>query len=320
MEVLFTAAGSIGSRHIKNLTEVCKQKDIPLEIDVLRKSSRQLPLEILCLIRNELQEIPFAKKYDVGFITSETNLHYKDILALKKQCHHLFIEKPILDNIGYDLKTLLPQGDSVYYVACPIRFSRYFAETKKQVDANDVYCARMIFSSYMPNWQKGRDYRKSFRCFSERGGGVDIDSLHEIDMMTALFGFPKQVQRVAGKYSNLEMEAPDLSTAIFTFEDKVVEVHLDYFGRVNNRRTELFCRDDVITVDYNRRTVVKQFAESTEDYGADDCFYQNEMSYFVDLIQSEGSMENINPVGRAFANLKLAKGQALTEEDYHELF
>ena len=36
MRVLFTAAGSIGSRHIKNLTEVCNHSKIPLEIDVVR--------------------------------------------------------------------------------------------------------------------------------------------------------------------------------------------------------------------------------------------------------------------------------------------
>lgn len=319
MNVLFTAAGSIGSRHIKNLTELCGQKQIPLEIDVLRRSQRTLPAELAQLIRKQLWDYPSAQTYDVGFVTGETKAHYGEILALKRLCRHLFIEKPILDDVSYPVRELLPQEGSVYYVACPIRFSKYFAETKKQVDANDVYCARMIFSSYMPNWQKGRDYRKSFRCFAARGGGVDIDSLHEIDMMTALFGFPQRVQRAAGKFSDLEMDAPDLSAAIFTYPDKLVELHLDYFGRVNNRRTELFCRDDVITVDYHQRTVVRQLENTALSYDADDRFYQDEMRYFIDLIRSEGSMENINPVGRAFANLKLAKGCSLTEEDVYEL-
>ena len=194
------------------------------------------------------------------------------------------------------------------------------AEVKKQVSNNEVYSARMIFSSYMPNWQKGRDYRKSFRCFIEKGGGVDIDSLQEIDMMTALFGFPRSVIRVAGKYSDLEMQAPDLSASIFDYGDKVVEMHLDYFGRVNNRRTELFCRDDVVKVDFNERTIDKQLAGTHEEYPVDNEFYIKEMRYFVELISSEGKIENINTVTRAFANLKLAKGHSLTEEDKNELF
>lgn len=320
MKVLFTAVGSIGSRHIKNLTEVCKQKNISLEIDVIRKSERVLPKDILELVHDELREPTSFKTYDVGFITSETKLHHEEILKFGKRCQHLFIEKPVLDDSTYNVASIMPQGNSVYYVACPIRFSKYFEETKKQVKMNEVYSARMIFSSYMPDWQKGRDYRKSFRCFTDRGGGVDIDSLHEIDMMTALFGFPKCVKQTAGKFSNLEMNAPDLSTGIYVYDDKIVEMHLDYFGRVNNRRTELFCRDDVIIIDFNQRTITKQCAKTVDEYGTDDQFYLNEMNYFVDMIFSNGKIKNINTVGNAFANLKLAKGHSLTGEDCYELF
>ncbi len=320
MKALFTAAGSIGSRHIKNLTKICNEDTIPLQIDVLRKTDRVLPNEIKTLVHEELRETKHIKEYDVGFITSETKLHYEEILKFRKKCHHLFIEKPVLDNINYNIEKIKPKRDSVYYVACPIRFSKYFEETKKVVDINEVYSARMIFSSYMPGWQKGRDYRTSFRCFLERGGGVDIDSLHEIDMMTALFGFPKRVERVAGKYSNLEMNAPDLSTFIFEYEDKVVEMHLDYFGRVNTRYTELFCRDDVITIDFNKGTVNKKLNNTVDKYGNDDQFYEKEMKYFVTMICSKDKFSNINTIDRAYANLKLAKGCVLKGDDYHDLF
>ena len=54
MKALFTAAGSIGTRHIKNLQTVCSQKNIPIEIDVVRNSSRILPADLKELIRNEI--------------------------------------------------------------------------------------------------------------------------------------------------------------------------------------------------------------------------------------------------------------------------
>ena len=205
--------------------------------------------------------------------------------------------------------SIAPSGDSVYYVACPIRFSKYYEELKKVADSQDVYSARVIFSSYMPNWQKGRDYRLSFRCFKDRGGGVDIDSLHEIDYITSLFGIPNSVKRVAGKYSDLEMDAPDLATYIFEYPDKLIEVHLDYFGRTNNRRVEFFTKDDVIVVDYNKHTVEYQLESKATDYGIDDQFYQNEMRYFIKLTESKGSMENINPIYNAFESLRIAKGK-----------
>lgn len=314
MRVLFTAAGSIGSRHIRNLTDICREREIPLEIDVIRKSDRVLPDDIKAMIRNEIKDkCELADHYDVAFITDETKTHYENIRWLKDNCSHMFIEKPILDNVNYDISEIIPGPDSIYYVACPIRFSRYYEELKKVVDSNEIYSARIIFSSYMPNWQKHRDYRKSFRCFRSRGGGVDIDSLHEIDYMTSLFGLPNKVTRVAGKYSNLEMDAPDLAAYIFHYEDKVVEMHLDYFGRTNNRRVEFFSKDDVIVVDYNRHMVEHQCLGKIIDFGMDDQFYQQEMRYFLSLICADTEIININPVENALNSLKIAKGYTITE-------
>ena len=310
MEVLFTSAGSIGSRHIKNLSAICSDMGAPLIIDVVRKTDRILPDDIKSLISHEIRDdSELRDSYDIGFITDETKTHFDNISKYRSRCKHLFIEKPIFESTDYDIMSIAPTGDSVYYVACPIRFSKYYEELKKVVDSQDVYSARVIFSSYMPNWQKGRDYRKSFRCFKERGGGVDIDSLHEIDYVTSLFGIPTAVKRVAGKYSNLEMDAPDLATYIFEYSDKLIEVHLDYFGRTNNRRVEFFTKDDVIVVDYNKHTVEYQLESKSADYGIDDQFYQNEMKYFIKLTESKGSIENINPICNAFESLRIAKGK-----------
>ena len=114
--------------------------------------------------------------------------------------------------------------------------------------------------------------------------------------------------REAGKYSNLEMDAPDLAVFIFEYDHKVIEMHLDYFGRTNNRRVELFAKDDVIVVDYNKHIVEHQLSGNIYDYGVDDQFYQKEMKYFISLVQSDGRMKNINSLENALTSLKLAKG------------
>ena len=310
MNVLFTGTGSIGTRHIKNLAHICKERDIPLMIDVLRRSDRVLPEEIRRLIRSEIRADAGADRdYDVLFVTDETKTHYEHIVTYRDRCRHMFIEKPALDSLDYNTERICPKEGSVYYVAAPIRFTEYFKELKKCADSGMVYAARVIFSSYMPDWQRGRDYRKSFRCFTERGGGVDIDSLHEIDYITALFGLPRRIHRAAGKYSDLEMEACDLAVYIFEYTDKIVELHLYYFGRANNRRAEFYMKDDVITVDFNKKTIEKQKAGETACFGPDQDFYEKEMSWFLDLIRSGGRMENINPVERALDTLRLAKGE-----------
>ena len=310
MDVLFTAVGSIGTRHINNLKKVCEEKGIEVNIDVCRYTKRVLDEEIKKYIRKEIRnDNDLASFYDIVFITDETGTHFQNIMKYKNICEHMFIEKPVFEDAIYDIEEIKPlKKSSIYYVACPIRFTDYYKELKKIVDNTDVYSARIIFSSYMPNWQKGRDYRKSFRCFSERGGGVDIDSLHDIDYMLALFGRPLSVKRMAGHYSNLEMNACDISVYLVEYSDKIVEVHLDYFGRVPNRRVELFAKDDVYVVDFNKKTVEKQLAGELSSFAPDDDFYYREMTYFVDLINSKGNNENINNVEKAYYSLKIAKG------------
>ena len=230
-------------------------------------------------------------------------MKYRDL------CDSMFIEKPIFDSLDYPIEAIRPKRDEdVYYVAAPIRFTQYVKKLKACVDSHRVYSARIIFSSYMPSWQPGRDYRKSFRCFNDRGGGVDVDLLHEIDYMIYLFGTPKKVHRVAGKFSHLEMDACDLATYIFEYSDKVVEMHLDYFGRVRNRQTELYAEDDVIVVDFNKQSCEYRLKEEVEHYEADDHFYQDEMAYFLDLYLSKGKMENINTPEMAYETLSITKG------------
>lgn len=308
MKVLFTGVGSIGSRHIRNISFLCEQRGVELTIDVIRKSNRILPEDISSMIRHQIWDNKgLDSHYDVLFITDETSTHYDNIKKYQDICDSMFIEKPIFDKTDYaesELKAL--EASHMCYVAAPMRFSRYYEKMKQEVDFNKIYSARIIFSSYMPSWQPGRDYTKSFRCFNDRGGGVDIDLLHEVDYMVSLFGFPTQLHRVVGKFSHLQMDACDLATYIFEYSDKLVELHLDYFGRKRTRKIELFAEKDTIVIDFNATIVEHMETGKLENYGTECDFYREEMAYFLDLLA--GKVENINPPTFAYNILKLTKG------------
>ena len=127
MKVLFTATGSIGSRHITNLTELCKNKGIALEIDAVRYSDRVLPTDIAEKIRREIrQDSELDGHYDILFVTDETKTHYENIMKYRDLCDSMFIEKPIFDSLDYPIEAIRPKRDEdVYYVAAPIRFTQY---------------------------------------------------------------------------------------------------------------------------------------------------------------------------------------------------
>ena len=81
MKVLFTAVGSIGSRHINNLTTLCTEKGINLTIDAIRYSERELSSELRSKIRNEVRvQSQLESHYDILFVTDETRTHYDNII------------------------------------------------------------------------------------------------------------------------------------------------------------------------------------------------------------------------------------------------
>ena len=72
MKVLFTGVGSIGSRHIRNLSALCEQRGIELIIDVIRKSERILPDDIASKIRQQIYKLEqLDAHYDVLYITDK---------------------------------------------------------------------------------------------------------------------------------------------------------------------------------------------------------------------------------------------------------
>ena len=102
------------------------------------------------------------------------------------------------------------------------------------------YCARVICSSYLPDWRPGVDYRTVYSAHKALGGGVTIDLIHEWDYLVDLFGVPQQLYNFKGTYSDLEIDSDDLSVYIAKYPTLLAEVHLDYFGRGYRRSSSNF--------------------------------------------------------------------------------
>ncbi len=72
---------------------------------------------------------------------------------------------------------------------------------KDLLPALHPYCARVICSSYLPDWRPGVDYRTVYSAHKAMGGGVTIDLIHEWDYLVELFGVPQQLYNFKGTYS-----------------------------------------------------------------------------------------------------------------------
>lgn len=300
--------GSIGTRHLYNIISILKERNYSYTIDLIRSGrGKELDKETKQLI-NEIyysyDDVP--NDYDIIFITNPTHLHLETIKKYIPKTRNMFIEKPVIDRIDIAIDELDLLEDGIYYVACPLRYTDVIQYLKNNCNLDKVYCARVICSSYLPDWRPNLDYRKTYSAHKKQGGGVSIDLIHEWDYLYYLFGNPEQVFNIRGKYSHLEIDSDDLSLYIAKYKNMAAEVHLDYFGQKTIREIQLFTNEDTVVGDISNSEIrylksgkTISFKETRND------FQRKEIAYFFDIL--EGKEINNNDILTAFNTLKIAK-------------
>lgn len=309
LKILFVGVGSIAKRHIRNLYLICEQRQIKPQIDVFRSSNRELDTELCSYVKevyHDYEELP--SDYDIIFITNPTEYHASTLKKVHDKGNSFFVEKPVctLSQLPKKMFDFL-QENKLYYVACPLRYTKVLQYVKNHINPEDVYAVRCISSSYLPDWRPGTDYRTTYSAQKELGGGVSIDLIHEWDYITHLFGMPDTVYGFLNKTSHLEISTEDIAIYIGQYQDKTVELHLDYFGRKTIRKMELFMEDETVECDlveskisFLKKGTCIEFGQERND------FQVEEIKYFLDLYLS-GKVEN--HIENAEKILQLTKGE-----------
>lgn len=310
LKVCFVGIGSIAKRHIRNLNELCKKKKIDLQIDALRRMKKIDEEMALVEINNfyyDVAELP--KDYDVIFLTNPTEYHLEMLENLHHHGRHFFIEKPITSYAKLeDVHKIDYRKASVYYIACPLRYTKVIEYLKENLNIEDVISVRCICSSYLPDWRPNVDYRKTYSASKELGGGVSIDLIHEWDYLKFLFGNPQNVMYMSGKVSDLEIDSEDYAIYIAQYKKMILELHLDYFGRKSIRNMQIFTNDNIIMTDlieskitFMKENKVIEFSQERDDY------QKKELEYFLYMI--DGKVRCNNDIEDAYCTMLLTQGR-----------
>ena len=310
--IAFVGAGSIGRRHIRNVSSFLRSRGDSVSIDLYRSTPvRELPPETISLVSRQYllsDPLPEDRKYDVVFVTCPTSLHYDTIVRFLPAAKSFFVEKPVFDTADKDLSVFSSYPGTVFYVACPLRYCRVLQYVAENVDFRKAFSVRAISSSYLPDWRPGQDYRECYSAHRDMGGGVAIDLIHEWDYLTNFFGMPELCHTIQGKVSDLEIDSDDIALYIARAGRTTIELHLDYFGRKTLRTLELYMPDETVVcgieegrVDFLKSGKSVVFDEERDEYQI------LEVKHFFDII--EGRIQNDSDLRHAVDVLKLAKGE-----------
>ena len=312
MKILIIGFGSIAKRHINNLIH-----NINCEIIVYsrRKNIRFLDHKKINVL-NSLEKC-LLEKPDVAFITNETAFHIPMAIKMAKSGLDLFIEKP-LSNSTNGIKTLqkiVKQKKLVTQMGCNLRFHKCIIKIRQLINQKKIGRVISIQSengSYLPDWHTHEDYRKGYASDRQLGGGIILTMIHDIDYLYWIFGNPKSIFSVSGKFSDLDISAEDYCSSIIEFKNNITaELHLDFFQRPEFRGCKIKGTKGVIywNSDKNEIRLFKNRKKVWEVVLALKKFQRNEM-YIDEIIHFLKCVKNrkqtINNLDEGIKTMKIA--------------
>ena len=313
--VLIVGYGSIGKRHLENFLQF---KDIRLIVYTKRNDLQSLKKKGI-KVSNSLTEC-LKENPDVGVIANETSLHTPIAIKLAKEGLDLFLEKPLSNSLKdvEKLRAIVKKKKLITQMGCHLRFHPCIKKIKSLIEQKKIgkiLSAQVQSCSYLPDYHRWEDYRRSYAARKELGGGVILTQIHEIDYMYWFFQEVENVISMSGKLSDLNVTVEDYAASLLKFKNKVVgEIHLDYFQRpdfksckIRGTKGEIYWDSDNNCVNiYNmnkKRWETKfdsDFSNNLDTYSS----YVEELKHFLKCVKHR--KETINNLEQGIATLKIA--------------
>ena len=190
-------------------------------------------------------------------IASPSAHHLDDLAAAVGARKHALVEKPLAHRLD-GVEGILGQAERsglTIFAGLNMRFHPA-VETARALLADDVLgaplWARLVASSYLPDWRPHQDYRQGYAADPVTGGAL-FDFIHEFDLAVHLLGPALVVAASAHSTGRLEIDSEDTADAILAHQYGARStVHVDYVTRPRQRRVEIACTEGFLALDLEK--------------------------------------------------------------------
>lgn len=283
--ILVVGAGSIGSRHARNLMAAGATVTVT-DIDPQRAEQVE-----------GIPSMPFDAPWaghDGIVIATPTSLHRTHAEAALATGARVLVEKPLAMPTD-PLDALLAANDRVM-VGFNLRLHQPVARAVGLVHegrAGTPLAARLWFGSWLPDWRPETDYRSSYSARSDLGGGVLLDAIHELDLLVWLLGTGDLavVAAIMRRTGPLEIDVEDTVKALLQTPTGVpIELSLDYLSRRYRRGLEVVGTEATVRLDWAAGVIEVEDASGVEREPADTpigASYELEASTFLAFVAGD---------------------------------
>ena len=304
-KILFVGLGSIGQRHLQNAKKIflnynfyalreTNHNNIIKNAKLIKKNSLKVTYnlkEVFYKLKDAIKLKP-----DIVFICNPTAKHLDTCISFAKIKSHLFVEKPVGDNLKkYNiLKNLISKNKLITVVGYQTRFHPGIKFIKKIIDNKaygKVISANFSFLTFLPNHHDYENYKKTYVSVKKLGGGTSLNLSHEIDLIYYFFGMPTKVNsyKINPKIINTETEEDVHSMLIFK-DRSIVQLNLSYSSYIEQRFIEIKFKNSFLKFDLITGKIFI-FDRNKKFHNTFLCpknnLFNDELKYFKDLLNGK---------------------------------
>ena len=234
MKILIAGLGSIGRRHLRNLTALGET-----DLVLLRSHRSTLPDETLAgyPVETELTAALRVHRPEAVIVANPTALHLDVAIPAAEAGCHILLEKPIAESLQRvpALETALKRGGGQVLVGFQFRFHPSLQKARELLESGAIgrpLAAHVYWGEYLPDWHPWEDYRRGYAARADLGGGVILTLTHALDYLRYLLGEVTALWSFSGHLSPLEVDVEDVAEiGLQIAGGALAGVHLNYIQR-----------------------------------------------------------------------------------------
>lgn len=300
MRFLVVGCGSIGKRHIRNLLTL--EAGSITAFDVRPDRLQEVQQELGVHVTDDFHQTLAQDSLSAVLVCTPPSDHLPYAQPAAERGVPVFVEKPL----SHSLEGVEPFLSMVEKTKIPVLVGFNFRfhpglervhQILEEGTLGRVLTFRAEYGQYLPDWRPGQDYRQNYSAQAKQGGGIVLDSIHELDYLTWLLGWPKEISCILGKVSALETDAEDVAEILLRLETGAIgSIHLDALRREYHRSCEIVGELGVVGWSFEKTQVSLWTVSegrwshlesgSSGEEGVNE-MYLNEMKHFLACLQGK---------------------------------
>lgn len=187
--------------------------------------------------------LKFKKKNfneNIFFIANNSSEHFKYLQYFIRKQKNIYVEKPICTSSREAKKVIILYKNFRKNLTVGYQFREneslkfLFNIIKKNI--NKIVSVSAYSGEDVKKYHKNEDYKKSYTVNKEKGGGVLLTQIHQIDYLSFLFGKVikvKAIQKKTDKKLHANVET-NVSYLLKTKNNILINCNLNYFSKKLN--------------------------------------------------------------------------------------